>query len=181
MAARIYEFSLTVPAGTAQANPLSAPIVAEDNTLVSIELEIPPGHNGLTGTRVMKGDVSLVPWSANTWITANDYVHSFPVGDYLPYKDISIQGYNAGTYPHTFYYRFIFQDFTPSTSGLSPTEADALSLDTGTVSPDPLSPDSLLGADTTAAIVAGDISVDDLTPVTVPADETVTTASTGSG
>ena len=173
MAARIYEFSLNVPAGTVQANPLSAPIQAEDNTLVSVELEIPPGHNGLTGTRVMKGDVSLIPWSANTWITANDYTHTFPVEDYVPFSDIRIQAYNNGVYPHTFYYRFIYVDFNPGSAGTGPTEADTLGLSTGTSSNDPLSPDNLIGADTAAALTAGDITADDLTPATVTADTTV--------
>lgn len=181
MPARIYEFTLTVPAGTLQSAPLTVSANTEDNELVTVELEIPPGHNGLTGTRVTKSGVPLIPFSANSWITANDYVHTFPVGDYVQTADLRLQAYNTGTYPHTFYYRLTYVDYNPTGAGRGPTESDTLPLDTNAAAADPLSPEALLGTGAVAALVAGDITADDLTAINAPIDQGAATVDAGSG
>lgn len=174
MASRVYELTITVPSGTNASNPQVTPWVTEDNVLDSIEVEIPPGHNGLTGIRVMKGDVQILPWSGNTWIVASDYDRVYQVGAFTPTRDVTVQTYNNGTYNHTFFLRMTMSDYVPPGSGSAVTEASAIPLDTGASSPDPLSPDAILGASTAAALANGTVTADEIAPVDnsalIPAD-----------
>jgi hypothetical protein len=165
MPPRLYETSFTVPAGTPSNAPVSQVWRTEDNVIEDIEIEIPPGHNGLTGIRIMKGDVQLLPWSAGTFITANDYARVFPIGAYLPTGDVTLQGYNTGGYPHTFYLRMTVTNYNGATDQPGTTNTQALPAGSVTSAPDPLSPDALLGADTAAAVTAGDLSPSDIAPI----------------
>jgi hypothetical protein len=169
-ASRVYPLTLSVPAGTLPTAPQTTPFVTEDNVILTIELEVPPGHNGLTGIRVMKGDTQLLPFGANSWIIANDYSRVFPIDDYIPTGDIKVQAYNQGSYPHAFYLRMTMTDYTPLTAGKSNTEGAALPLTTSSGVIDPLSPDAILGTDTTTALANGLVTADELLPVNVPAD-----------
>jgi hypothetical protein len=162
VAARIYETQFTVPAGTPQSAPVKQAWVTEDNTIVDIELEVPPGHNGLTGIRVVKGDTALIPYNPNAWIVANDYSRVFPVNDYIPTGDISVQGFNTGQYNHTFYLRMTMQDYNPTPDASVPSALPDLPTGDITSAPDPLSPDAILGSSTVAALSDGSITADDL-------------------
>ena len=165
MPPRVYNIAFTVPAGTPKANPISAPWVTEDNTIVDIELEVPPGHNGQTGLRVMKGDVQLLPWSAGTFMVVNNYNRVFPVNAYLPTSDVTLQGYNTGQYPHTFFLRMTMEDHDQQGSSPQGSPSQALPAESVTTAADPLSPDGLLGPDAAAAVTDGTLTADDLAPV----------------
>lgn len=165
---RVYEITFTVPAGTPIANPLSQSWVTEDNTIADIELYVPPGHNGLTGFRVMKGDVQLLPFTKGTFITANDYRRVFDIGAYIPTGDLKLQGYNTGVNPHSFFVRATITTYTAPQSQVNGSPSQVLPADTITVASDPLSPDAILGPDTTAALTAGTITADDLAPLQPP-------------
>lgn len=162
---RIYSISVTVPAGTPIGAPVSVPWVTEDNTISDIELEIPPGHNGLTGIRITKGDIQLVPWSKNQWIVANDYSRVFPVGVYIPTGDLKINAYNTGSYPHTFYLRMTVTDFDPNAGQSEGNPSQALPAQDVITAPDPLSPDAILGPDTAAGLADGTLTADQVAPV----------------
>ena len=162
MAARIWEIQVTVPAGTLQAAPQVTPWITEDNLINLIELEVPPGHNGLTGIRVMKGDVPLLPYNSNSFIVANAYTNSFPVNDYVPTRDVSIQAFNTGAYPHTFYLRMTVSDWDTSGGKSVPSESQALPVGQATIPPDPLSPDAILGPGIASGLAAGQITADEL-------------------
>jgi hypothetical protein len=165
MATRIYEIQVTVPAGTAQANPQVTPWVTEDNLINLIELEVPPGHNGLTGIRVMKGDTPLLPYNANSFIVANAYTSAWPVNDYIPTSDLKIQAFNTGAYPHTFYLRMTVSDWDRSGGANVTGISGALPTGTITATPDPLSPDGILGPETVADLTSGQLTAADLQPV----------------
>ncbi|SRR5712691_4136878 len=159
---RVYSITVTVQPGTLPAVPLSTPWVTEDNTIISIEFEVPPGHNGLTGVRIMKGDTQLLPFTANTWLIANDYTRVFAINDYVPTRDIKVQAYNQGSFAHSFYLRMTMTDYIQGPGVSSPTEQGALTFAAISPVPDPLSPDGLLGADTVAALATGQITASDL-------------------
>lgn len=165
---RVYPITVTVPAGTSQNAPISVPWVTEDAVLSDVEILIPPGANGVAGIRIMKGDVQLLPWGANSWIIGNDYNRTFPIGGYLPTSDIKIQAYNAGSNQHSFYLRMsvITNDTTPSMQSTS--SAGIADLAAPSSSSDPLSPDAILGPDTVAALNDGTITADDIAPVPPP-------------
>lgn len=165
MATRIYATSITVTPPTPIIAPLAQPWVTEDNICDQIEVLIPPGNNGFAGVRVMKGDVQLIPWGQNTWIVGNDTDHYWPVGEFLATRDLSIQAYNTGSYPHTFYLRMQVSDANLNPQSSAATEADAATLAQVAPSSDPLSPDQILGTDTVSALSDGTVSADDLAPV----------------
>ena len=177
MATRIWETQVTVPAGTLPAAPQVTKWVTEDDTLVDVEIEIPPGHNGLTGIKILKGGSPLIPYSPNSWIIANDYSRLFPVDDYVPTSDVTIVAYNQGAYPHTFYLRATIAD-TPSTGGAAPPlVSTVLPISSDSFTADPLSPAGLLGAGVANALASGDITASDLVPagsaqITLPAPDT---------
>lgn len=165
MAFRVFSITVVVPAGTLLTSPLSTPWVTEDNTIVSIEIEIPPGHNGQTGIRLLKGDVQILPFGSNSWIIANDTDKTFPIGSYVPTGDLIIQTYNTGIYSHSFYLRMTTETYVPAPSTPNATEASALDLGAASSSADPLSPDAVLGPGTAAALTAGDVTAADIAPV----------------
>lgn len=166
MASRIYAINVTVPAGTPIANPQVTPWVTEDKVITSIEVSIPTGHSGRTGIRIMKGDIQLVPWGVNTWIVGSGIDHDFSVGQYLPTGDVTIQAYNIGTFPHTFYLRMTLEIYRPPPLGAVPVSRTALSAEAVTSPSDPLSPDAILGSDTVTALASGTVTADDLAPTT---------------
>jgi hypothetical protein len=168
MATRIYSIQVTVPAGTLQSAPQVTPWKTEDNLINLIELEVPPGHNGLTGIRVMKGDVPLLPYNTNAFIVANAYVNSWTVNDYLPTGDITIQTFNTGAYAHTFYLRMTVSDWDRSGASNISHESQAIPVGTVTAPPDPLSPDAILGVTTADQLANGQLTADQLQPVSVP-------------
>lgn len=167
MAKRIYPLTVTVPAQTFYFAPQTTPFITEDNQLDSIELVIPPGHNGLTGVRVMKGDTQLIPWGSGTWIQGNDYSRVFPVDDYVPTGDISVVAFNSGNYPHSFYLRMTMEDYTPQTSSNLASESQVINLGQAQPSQDPLSAGAILGNSTVDALSTGEITAEDLLPSSV--------------
>jgi hypothetical protein len=168
MASRIWEIQVAVPAGTQQATPLVTPWLTEDNLLNTIELTIPPGHNGLTGIRIMKGDVPIVPYSANSFIVGNNYTHEFTVNDYVQTGDVKIQTFNVGSYSHSFYLRATVSDYLgPNDSGQG-SLSQTLLVGEIQASPDPLSPDAILGVTATDGLTSGLITADDL--ISIPED-----------
>lgn len=170
--ARIYDIAVTVAPGTLPANPQVTPWVTEDNDVPEIEIEIPPGHNGLTGIRVMKGDVQLLPYGVNTFLIANDYSRVFPVGEFLPTSDVKIQTYNQGTYPHTFYLRMTILNHEVTAQVPPAGTVSALSFTETPAVTDPLSPNGLIGDNVATALTNGTLTAADLEPVT-PEDVTV--------
>ena len=165
MLPRVYDIAFTVPAGTPQNSPVSQTWTTEDNIIEDIELEIPPGHNGLTGIRILKGDTQLLPFSTGAFIVANDYGRVFPIGVYLPTSDITLQGFNTGNYPHTFYLRMTVTNYDQSAAAVANPASAVLSAGSVTSAPDPLSPNALLGPDTAAALTSGDLTAADVAPV----------------
>lgn len=165
MPPRVYNLTFTVPAGTNSFAPLVMPWVTEDNVIQDIELMVPPGHNGLTGIRVSKGDVQLLPWSPNTFIVANNYNRVFAVGAYIPTGDLTVQGYNQGAYAHSFFLRMTVTNRELPAGQSGSLMSQAVLAGTIPVTPDPLSPDAILGPDTAAAITAGNLTAADVAPV----------------
>jgi len=165
MATRIWETQITVPAGTPIASPVSQSWVTEDALINDIEIEIPPGHNGQTGIEILKGGSPLIPYSAGTWIIANNYSRQFPVNDYVPTADLTIVAYNTGQYPHTFYLRMTVTEYDSTAGGAASALNVPLPIGQDIVSSDPLSPAAILGPDVANALTTGDLTADDVAPV----------------
>lgn len=117
MASRYYTLTLLTPAGTAVATPLSTTWQLEDQTLASVEVDIPDGHNGLTGIRVIRSQQQVVPWGNNSFLVANNRLVTVPVNQELTEAKLVILTYNTGFYDHSFYLRATITDLASSTPG----------------------------------------------------------------
>ena len=105
--------NLTVPPSTAIAAPVSFSPNLGDVMLLSIHLQIPPGHAGLTGIRFDSSGQTIVPWSQpSAWIigddTTPDFVVEVEVGN-----DFKVWAYNTDLIAHTFYGWFKVTDLQP--------------------------------------------------------------------
>lgn len=152
---RVYEIDVQVPAGTLHTAPMTVPWLTEDAYWHDIELVIPDGHNGTTGVKVMKGDVSIIPWGGKMFIVASGYQRLFPVNGYVNTGDMKIVAYNEGFYNHVFYLRATVSTFSHTGAVSSVTESSAIGLTASTASNDPLSPDALLGSDVANSLASG--------------------------
>lgn len=162
---RVYPLTVTVPANTLPTAPLVVPWYTEDASITDIEIQIPPGPNGTTGIRIMKGDVQLLPWGSNSWIIGNDYDRTFPIGGYLPTADIKVQAYNLGLNQHSFYLRMSVTLAGVIATAPNATETGTIDLGTTSDTSDPLSANAILGPDTVTALADGTITADDIAPI----------------
>lgn len=107
---RYYDQDITAPAGTLITAPVSVVPQLEDNMLERIEIDVPDGHDRLTGIRIAGQSMVIVPFSLNGWIVANNHYFEIPFNDHVSPGDITIQAYNTDVFPHTFYVRFVMSN-----------------------------------------------------------------------
>ncbi len=110
-------FTATVAAGTPIAAPTTFTPGLEPGVLEAIELQIPPGHSGLTGIRFTQSRQQIVPYS-NTiaWIIGDNLDLSFPV-DMEVDTGLQVVAYNTGNFSHSFFLRFRIRQL-PVSSGI---------------------------------------------------------------
>lgn len=129
MATRYYVNSITVPPGTLATAPQITTWQIEDAILARIELDIPNGHNGQTGIRVLRSQQQVIPWSNNQYLVANARLLSVDYGLELTESKLVVHTINADVFAHTFYLRATITDLPlPTSSGSSapPIVASAL-------------------------------------------------------
>ena len=110
---RHYATSVTSPAGTLAAAPTVASLALEAATLESVQVIIPPGHSALTGVRVVRQDVTILPWSPGTWLSGDSENEVWEIGSYFDAGDLHMEAYNTDIFDHTFYLRFNLADDAP--------------------------------------------------------------------
>jgi hypothetical protein len=152
---RVVELDVQVPAGTLPGAPLILPWNTYEGFWDDIELVIPDGHNGTTGIRILKGDVSIIPWGGTMFIVASGYQRVFPIGGHLSPGDLKISAYNQGFYPHTFYLRATIRTIPQVQPITAVTESSLIGFTASTASNDPLSPDAILGSSVVANLASG--------------------------
>lgn len=108
---------MLVAAGTTIAAPSSTQISFQPAEVVGIEIDIPDGHSGLTGLAIASGHQPIIPFSRGAWIIGNDdkiewAMHSLP--DNGSFQAIT---YNTDIFAHTFYLRFLLNDYNASLDG----------------------------------------------------------------
>lgn len=104
-----YEFHLTIQPNTA--DPLqSVPCDLDYGIITHVEMEFPPGCNGLVGVRVREREHQLYPTNDGEFVVSNAYVVAFNDA----YKFFSkpylafFEGYNSDeVYPHTITLRVV--------------------------------------------------------------------------
>lgn len=104
-------------AGVPQSSPQATTALIPAGLLVSVDLQIPPGHHGLTGIRLTLAGAVILPYSnPASWIVGDDLQQTFAVNTQVD-TQLRVETYNTGQYPHTHYLRFLVQAL-PSTAGV---------------------------------------------------------------
>lgn len=100
---RIYYQVLTVPAGTPVSAPEQQAWPLEDNQLVEVTVQIPDGHCGLTGFRILWAQQQIVPFANDSYLVGNDRTLRYPFDDYITSSGLVLEGYNNDIFQHSFY------------------------------------------------------------------------------
>lgn len=106
MAQEVREYAVTVPAGTAAANPLVTDISFPDRTVTAVGWRVPPGPSGLMGWALTSAGAPVIPIQPGSWIVADNQAAEWPLDGYLDSGNWQVTAYNEGTYDHTVYLTF---------------------------------------------------------------------------
>lgn len=123
MANRVELFQVTVPAGTAKAGAQTTALDFNDGIVETIEIVVPDGVAGLAGFRIAKNGQSIIPYTGDNWIVSNDEKIIFPLTDLPEGAGWQLIAYNTDVFPHTFYLRFMVNDFGSTVETLAPQPA----------------------------------------------------------
>lgn len=114
---RYYPLTIVTPRGTLATAPLVTAAGLIDAILDDVEIQIPPGHSGLTGIALVYAGQQIFPWSAvASWLSADDYVQRFDIGMEVG-PQLSVRTFNVGASDHTFFLRFKMHDLPASDLG----------------------------------------------------------------
>lgn len=100
-------FVAVIPAGTAQAAPVTVALAMPPRVVTSVTLRIPPGPNGEMGFRLGSSGGTIIPDNAGAWIIASDEVIAWTLEDQITSGAWELSGYNTGQYDHSVYVRFV--------------------------------------------------------------------------
>ena len=122
LANRVESFIVSVPAGTAQATPQTTDVSFPDGLVKRVELDVPPGHTGHTGIRILAATGRFIPYTSGAYLVADDHDFGWDVIGVIDTGSFQVQAYNTDVYDHAFYLRFSVLDFAyaEATSALAP-------------------------------------------------------------
>lgn len=128
MAIEVYDFSVTVPAGTAQATPQVSNLSMPPRVVTDVEIRVPPGPRGLVGLALGAAGVPVIPRLAGQWIVTDDEVIRWPLEGQITSGAWQLRAYNTGSFAHTLHVRFLVRLPEPAGAGLlAPLAARSLS------------------------------------------------------
>jgi len=68
----LYQRSLTIPAGTAEADAVSETLILALGVSTRREVYFPAGCNGLVYVKVFNGGWQVVPWNRDEWLSSSN-------------------------------------------------------------------------------------------------------------
>ena len=119
-ASRLERFDVTAPAGTVATAAIEVPTSWLPGELVGVLLDIPDGHNGLTGIQLALAHQPVIPRTAGAWIIGNDEHLELDTIGYLNTGAWSAFVYNTDIFDHAFHVTFLVADFAFSTTPPQP-------------------------------------------------------------
>ena len=124
MAQFVLARSVTIPAGTAIASPVSADISFPEYEVEAVQIVIPPGPNGNVGFRLANANTQIIPYGSNDWIIGNDEAPVWALQRQITSGSWQVFGYNTGIYNHTLYFRFFVNPVVVSQGDVTGAPAD---------------------------------------------------------
>lgn len=120
MAREIYEFPVTIPAGTPQAAPQKTDLTMPTRVVDTIEVLVPPGPRGEVGFQLASKGVAFIPRNTQNYIVTDDERIEWPVEGMMDSGAWQLIAYNTGQFAHTVYVRFLVQVSGQTASGAPP-------------------------------------------------------------
>lgn len=120
MADEIRQNTVTVPAGTTAAAPLTVPMAMPPRRVEALQVVVPPGQNGVVGWAVLVGGVRVIPYSSDLWIITSGENITWPLENYPDAGSWSVQAYNTGTVDHALYFRWLVKYVQAELPGRGP-------------------------------------------------------------
>lgn len=74
----LYRYALTIPAGTAQDDPVADTVGLTYGVLRNVDVSFPPGCAGLVHVAVRYHEHQIIPLSPRTWLAWDDYTVTWP-------------------------------------------------------------------------------------------------------
>lgn len=106
MADRVEAFLVTIPAGVAQATPVTIAMPFPDGIVQELDITVPPGPCGNMGFAVSYGGQIIIPRSTGQFIVADDRVFNWPIHNHPTGGKWQIVGYNTDVYQHSLHVEF---------------------------------------------------------------------------
>ena len=106
MSEYVYQYSLTIPAGTSKSSPAEFFVPIDNLEIEAIELEVPHGPAGTMGFAIFNSGTAWKPDLPGAWIVWNGKTDTWWLDGQPNAGHWSIRGYNTGAYDHTVYTRW---------------------------------------------------------------------------
>lgn len=101
---RYIPLQVPVPRQTPAASAVSVPYPIIQGHLKQLEIQIPAGHHGQTGLRVLYQGVQIYPWSITaSWLIEDNRLRTVEWDDEIMATGLTVQAYNTDLVPHSFY------------------------------------------------------------------------------
>lgn len=107
MADEIRQNTVTVPAGTTAAAPLTVPMNMPPRRVEALQVVVPPGPSGFVGWAVLVGGVRVIPYLSDLWVITSGENITWPLENYPEAGSWSVQAYNTGAQDHALYFRWL--------------------------------------------------------------------------
>ena len=120
MAVEVRVFQATIPAGTAQAAPVTIDTGFDSRIVESIRLRIPPGPAGFMGFQLWVKGGQVIPIERGQWIVDDDAQINLDVSSMPETGAWQVVGYNTGAFDHSVYVTFGLNLVTANTPVLPP-------------------------------------------------------------
>jgi hypothetical protein len=101
MATRVEGPAVTIPAGTSQLAPLSAPLSIGESIVRRLDLIVPQGSSGLMGFYLAHSGTQMIPRRNGQYLILDDKFISFDMSGYPTGDKWTLVGYNTDVYDHT--------------------------------------------------------------------------------
>jgi hypothetical protein len=112
-----WPLTVVTPPGTLPTAVLATNVGQPHGWLEQIDLQIPSGHAGVTGIRVVLNGIALLPYATpSQWIIGDDLHEVFDVPIEVD-TGLRVNTYNTGQFPHTHLMRFKIRQL-PASAGI---------------------------------------------------------------
>ena len=107
MAREVRHFTVTIPAGTPIATPVTTSINFFPRKVHQIYWRVPNGPQGQMGWRLTMHTIQVLPTpGSDLWVIANDEHDTWTVDEMPDSGAWEVTGYNTGAYSHSVYLAF---------------------------------------------------------------------------